>query len=294
MLSRTTNARWSLALAATAQVAVALVLLEAAAVASLPAHAGDGAGGSSLLPTSTPTKVTLTWFGQSCFLLETAAGTRVLIDPIAKGTGYELPAGLRADVVTVSHEHADHNNVALVTGRARVLRGLTADKKGWTKIEEKVRDVSIRTVGVYHDDKQGAERGLDTVFIFEVGGLRIAHLGDLGHVLDDAQQSAIGSVDVVLVPVGGAVTIDAERATRVIDQLRPRLVIIPMHYRTAVSTNTQLATVDEFLAGKTNVRRLGGNVLRLTAVKTRPAAEIVVMGYKPPAPAPDAPAAPGQ
>lgn len=229
---------------------------------------------------ATPPKVTLTWLGQSCFLLGTAAGTRVLIDPIPKGMGYDLPAGLRADVVTVSHDHFDHNNVALATGRTRVLRGLTADKKGWTKIDEKVKDVSIRSVGVYHDEKMGAERGLNTVFIFEVAGLRIAHLGDLGHLLDDKQLSAIGSVDVVMVPVGGAFTIDAERATRITDQMRPRLVIVPMHYRTPVSTISQLAPVDEFLAGKTNVRRLGGNVLPLNAVKSRPAAEIVVMSYK--------------
>lgn len=225
-------------------------------------------------------KVTLTWFGQSCFLLETAEGTRVLLDPFNKGTGYELPANLRADVVTISHEHPDHNNAALTTSPALVLRGLTADKKGWRKIDKKVRDVAIRTVGVYHDDKQGSERGLDAVFIFEVAGLRIAHLGDLGHMLDDEQLSAIGSVDVLLVPVGGTFTIDAEKATRLVDQLRPRLVIVPMHYRTAVSTATQLAPVDDFLAGKTNVRRLTGNVLPLSAVKSRPAAEIVVMTVK--------------
>lgn len=255
---------------------LALTIIAAAAgFAGTHVRAADAPGGS------TPAKVTLTWLGQACFVLETAAGTRVVIDPIPKGVGYELPVGLRADVVTVSHEHADHNNVGLISGgHARILRGLTADKKGWTKIDEKVKDVAIRTVGVYHDDKRGAERGLNTVFIFEVAGLRIAHLGDLGHLLDDKQLSAIGSVDVVLVPVGGFFTIDADRATRVIDQLRPRLVIVPMHYRTAVSTVTQLATVDEFLAGKANVRHLVGNVLPLSAVKARPAAEIVVMGYK--------------
>lgn len=252
--------------------------LHARAAPDAGAGAGDsgGAGGGAV----TAAKVTLTWLGQACFVLETASGTRVVIDPIAKAVGHELPVGLRADVITVSHEHPDHNNVALVTSNARILRGLTADKKGWTKIDQKVKDVAIRSVGVYHDDKRGAERGLNTVFVFEVGGLRIAHLGDLGHLLDDKQLSAIGSVDVVLVPVGGAFTIDAERATRVIDQLRPRLMIVPMHYRTAVSTVSQLAPVEEFLAGKSNVRRLSGNVLPMTAVKSRPAAEIAVMSYK--------------
>ena len=253
------------------KVAVA-VLLACLGVGLPPALSRDAA--------AAPAKLTLTWFGQACFLIETAAGTRVVTDPIPKGIGYELPAGLRADAVTISHEHADHNNLALITGRPRVFRGLTADKKGWTKIDDKVKDITIRSVGTYHDDKRGAERGLNAVFVFESGGLRIAHLGDLGHTLDDDELSAIGSVDVVLVPVGGHFTIDAAQATRVIDQLRPRLVIVPMHYRTAASTISQLATVDEFLAGKANVRRLDGNTLPLTAVKSRPGAEIVVMNFR--------------
>ena len=222
----------------------------------------------------------LTYFGQSCFLLESAGGARVLMDPFAKGIGHDLPAGVRANVVTISHEHGDHNNAAAAAGRPRVLRGLTADRKGWTKINDKVKDVSIRTVGVYHDDKRGTLRGPTAVFLFEVGGLRIAHLGDLGHVLDDKQLSAIGAVDVVLVPVGGAFTLDAAEASRVVDQLRPRVVVIPMHYRTPTSTISQLATVEAFVADKTNVRRLDGNVLPLSALKRRPGAEIVVMGYR--------------
>jgi L-ascorbate metabolism protein UlaG (beta-lactamase superfamily) len=222
----------------------------------------------------------LTWLGQSCFVLETAAGTRVVMDPLSKGLGYDLPPGLKADVVTISHEHPDHNNVALLSNKPRVLRGLTADKKGWTKVEEKVKDVAIRSVGVYHDDKRGAARGLNTVFVFEVGGLRIAHLGDLGHVLTDEQLSAIGSVDVVLVPVGGVFTIDAYAATRVVDQLRPRLVVLPMHYRTAASTIKELQPLDDFLERKTNVRREPSNTLTLTPVKARPAVELVVLNWK--------------
>jgi L-ascorbate metabolism protein UlaG (beta-lactamase superfamily) len=234
-------------------------------------RAGAQAAGSA--------RIELTWFGQSCFLLQSANGTRILIDPPAKGTGYDLPSGLRVDLITISHEHADHNNVTMAV-TPRVLHGLTADKKGWTKIDTKVKDVSVRSVGVYHDDKQGTERGLNTIFIFEVSGIRIAHLGDLGHVLDDRQLSAIGSVDVVLVPVGGATTIDAHQATRVIDQLRPRLTIVPMHYRTPTATATSLATVDEFLEGKSNVRRTGFRTMTLTSIKSRPAAEIAVMSYK--------------
>ncbi len=222
----------------------------------------------------------VTWYGQSCFVLETAAGTRVVMDPIPNGLGYTPPADLRGDIVTISHEHPDHNNVALVQGKPRVLRGLTLDKKGWNRIEEKVKDVSIRSVGVYHDEDKGAKRGKNTVFLFEVGGMRIAHLGDLGHLLDDTQLSAIGSVDVVFIPVGGVFTIDGKQATRIIDQLRPRLIVIPMHYKTDVVTIKDLHTVDAFLAGKPSVRRENGNMLDLTGVKRRASAEIVVLNYK--------------
>jgi len=249
------------------------VAVAAAAAAALPlAHLVARA--------QTPPVARLTWYGQSCFLLESAGGTRVVMDPIPGGIGYTPPVDLRADAVTISHEHPDHNNVLLVQGKPRVLRGLTADKKGWMKIDEKVKDVAIRSVGVYHDEEKGAKRGLNTVFLYEVSGVRIAHLGDLGHELSDQQLSGIGSVDVALIPVGGFYTIDAGKATRVIDQLRPRLIVVPMHYKTDVLTIKELATVDAFLAGKPNVRRETGNSVAITGVKKRASAEIVLLDYK--------------
>jgi len=236
---------------------------------ALPAHAH-----------AAPPAGKLTWYGQACFLLETTGGTRIVMDPIPKGIGYELPQGLKADIVTISHEHPDHNNVAFVSGKPRVIRGLTADKKGWTRVDEKVKDVSIRNVGVYHDDARGATRGLNTVFIFEVGGVRIAHLGDLGHVLNDAQLAAIGAVDVLLIPVGGTFTIDGLKATRVIEQLRPRIMVIPMHYKTDASTVKELESAALFLDGKQNVRKETSNTIALSPMKARPAAEIVVLNYR--------------
>jgi L-ascorbate metabolism protein UlaG (beta-lactamase superfamily) len=240
-----------------------------AVLLTLPAHARAAAPAGKL-----------TWFGQSCFLLETAGGTRIVMDPIPKGIGYDLPQGFKADIVTISHEHADHNNVGFVTGKPRVLRGLTADKKGWTRIDEKVKDVSIRSVGVYHDDQRGAARGLDTVFIFEVGGVRIAHLGDLGHVLNDEQLAAIGAVDVLLVPVGGTFTLDGLKATQVVEQLRPRIMVIPMHYKTDAVTIKELEPLALFLDGKRNVRHETSNTIALSPMKARPAAEIVVLKYR--------------
>jgi L-ascorbate metabolism protein UlaG (beta-lactamase superfamily) len=222
----------------------------------------------------------LTWYGQSCFLLESASGARILMDPIPTNIGYLPPADLHADAVTISHEHSDHTNLALLQGKPRVLRGLTTDKKGWMKIDERVKDISVRSVGVYHDTKHGADNGLSTVFIFETGGVRIAHLGDIGHALTDQQISAIGSVDVVLVPVGGATTVDAQEATHVVDQIRPRLIVIPMHYKTDVVTIKELATVDAFIAGRPNVRREKTNRIAVTGLRYKPSAEVVVLDYK--------------
>lgn len=231
-------------------------------------------------PWAAPPVLKLTWFGQACFLLESASGTRVLMDPIPASIGYTPPQGLRAEAITISHEHGDHNNVGLVTGKARVLRGLTPDGKGWVKVRERVKDVEIRSVPAYHDSSSGAERGLNTIFVFGVGGMRVAHLGDLGHALTDQQLADLGNVDVLLIPVGGFYTIDASQATRVVDQVRPRLVVVPMHYKTDALTIKELATVEAFLAGKPSVRRVTGNVLPLSPVKTRPSAEIVVLDYK--------------
>ena len=222
----------------------------------------------------------LTWYGQSCFLLESASGTRVVIDPVAGNLGYLPPADLHADAVTISHDHLDHSNLALVQGKPRVFRGLTADKKGWIKIDDRVKDITIRSVGVYHDQKRGADTGLSTVFIFETGGVRIAHLGDLGHALTDQQISAIGSVDVVLVPVGGGSTLDAQTATYVVDQIRPRLLVIPMHFKTDALVSKDLATVDAFVAGRTNVRHEKSNQIAITGLRYKPSAEVVVLGYK--------------
>jgi L-ascorbate metabolism protein UlaG (beta-lactamase superfamily) len=237
-------------------------------------------GDSSVARASSHPVAYLTWYGQSCFMLESARGTKIMMDPVPTTLGYLPPPDLRANAVTISHEHPDHTNLGLLQGKPRVLRGLTPDKKGWIRIDEHIKDISVRSVGVYHDNKRGAELGLDTVFIFETGGVRIAHLGDLGHPLTDQQLSAIGSVDVVLVPVGGGTTIDAAEATHVVDMLRPRLMVIPMHYKTDAVTSKDLAPVDAFVAGRTNVRFEKGNRVAITGLRYKPAAEVVVLGYK--------------
>lgn len=201
--------------------------------------------------------VTIRWFGQACFLASWATGGRVLFDPFDRSfLDYRLPDDLRADIVCVSHEHADHNNVKAVHGTPVVLRGgagvRSAQRAG----------ISVRSVDAWHDDARGAERGPDTIYLVEKEGLRLCHLGDLGQVPTDAQVGQIGEVDVLFLPVGGHFTLDPSRLDEVIARLKPK-AIIPMHYKTAATRDLPLASVDEFLRGRPNVRHESGNQVDL-------------------------------
>lgn len=196
----------------------------------------------------------LRWLGHAMFLIESPGGIRVAIDPYPGSMGYG-PHGIGAHVVAVSHEHFDHNAVAEVEGDPLVLRGLDPNGK-WTRLTREVGDVRLAAIaGTYHDDKHGAGRGRNTLWSVETGGVRLLHLGDLGHVPTPAVTAAAGRVDVLLVPVGGVYTLDAAGAGQAVERLAPR-VVIPMHYRTAAVKDWPIAPVDEFLAGQTGTHRL--------------------------------------
>ena len=225
--------------------------------------------------------VTLQWFGQSCYLITSSKGTQILLDPIPEGMGYDLP-GVSPDAVTVSHEHFDHTNVQLARGNPRVLRGLKGPdntRADWVGIETQVKDVKIYNVPVYHDDNEGKDRGKNSIFIFQVDDLKVVHLGDLGHLLRDQDLKAIGTPDVVMIPVGGVYTIDAKGAHQVIDQLKPRMVILPMHYKTDV-LKIGLETIDSFIKGRDNVKRADSNTLNISKDEMPEKLQIVVLRYK--------------
>jgi L-ascorbate metabolism protein UlaG (beta-lactamase superfamily) len=245
-----------------------------------PAAAADTpASGTSPSPAITTgadaAAATLRWYGQSMFLLGTPAGASILLDPFSE-IGYTMPPPLDATIATITHEHPDHSNAALAGSAARILRGLTAD--GWAEIDEEGDGYRIRTVPTFHDDQQGAARGRNAVFVLEVAGLRIAHLGDLGHQLDAEQTRALGGpVDVLMVPTGGGFTIDAAGATELVAALQPRIVF-PMHYKTD-RIAFPLATVDEFLEGKT-VQRVGSTNMRVSKADLPAEVTVMVLDYE--------------
>lgn len=187
------------------------------------------------------------WLGQASFLITSDAGIKIITDPYAPNerlTYNEIKES--ADIVTVSHGHGDHNNVAAIQGNPEVVKEAAAVEVGGIK---------FKGIPTYHDDAGGSQRGNNTIFCFEVDGIRVCHLGDLGHRLSDKQVTELGSVDILLIPVGGNFTIDAKVATEVCGRLSPK-VIIPMHYRNERCPSFPVAGVDEFLKGKKGVKKL--------------------------------------
>lgn len=231
---------------------------------------------TSIPPTLVAQNMTLTWHGQSTFTMKVANGPMIMMDPVGASVGYKVSAQSGIDVVTVSHEHSDHNNIALAPGSPKILRGLAGND--WAKVDETIQGVRIRTVNVYHDDSQGSARGKNAVFIFEANGMKIVHLGDLGHLLSPEQITAIGPVDVLMLPVGGNFTIDTARATQVMESLKSRAVI-PMHYKTPMA-QLPIEPVDAFLTGKTT-QRVMGNQLTLNAQTLPKTMTVLIPGYEP-------------
>lgn len=150
--------------------------------------------------------------------METDKGTRIVTDPFDEKVGYPLPWG-RADVVTVSHGHFDHSHYA------RMNPGQVADAAK----EYEFGDVKIRGIASFHDDAEGAKRGSNVMFVIEADGQKIAHLGDLGHMLSAEQIAAIGHVDAIMIPVGGTYTLTGEQAAQQAAQIDTE-AILPMHY----------------------------------------------------------------
>ncbi len=189
------------------------------------------------------------WLGHSCFLITSKKGVRIVTDPYAVGGGINYsPIRETADVVLVSHGHADHNNVSAVQGKPEVVKGSGV---------RTARGIQFRGVATYHDGSNGKLRGANIVFCFTVDDIKLCHLGDLGHVLSQIQMDEIGTVDVLFIPVGGSFTIDATEAGQVCDQLNPK-VIIPMHFKTPKCAYP-VASVADFLEGKKKVRKLGSS-----------------------------------
>lgn len=175
------------------------------------------------------------YLGHSCFKLTESTGTSVVCDPYSGEIGYTMPK-VSADAVTVSHGHYDHNATANVGGNPQIISG------------ENVHDldgVAIDAIKSFHDECRGRKRGENTIFKFRMDGIDVCHLGDLGEACTPELIETILPVNVLMIPVGGTYTIDAETAKEYVDRIMPDIVL-PMHYRTKDCT-LDIDRLDEFL-----------------------------------------------
>lgn len=268
------------------------------------AQAATAPAGSDVSP-----PVAVRWWGQACVSIEPFWDLRIVVDPYGadERLGYPLP-DLTADLVVTTHRHLDHATVGTVKGKPTVLHGLTP-AEDWDTINHYFdrppnRDeahlhgaqeavafsphaIHITGVRTYHDERSGAQRGKNTLVLIETDGIRILHCGDLGHVLTDEQARGLDRIDLLIIPVGGAYTIDADAALQAVRQIRPRRVL-PIHYNTGVG-RFPLARVDPFVekakqAGMT-VRTVKGNTIAVARPSPDAAAtghpEVIVTDYRP-------------
>ncbi len=211
----------------------------------------------------------ITWLGHAAFLLETQ-GLKIVTDPYDHNDdriGYG-PITIPVDIVTISHDHADHNYAKDLRGNPQPVKGSgTFDVKG----------ITFTGIETHHDSTTGSQRGGNTIFVIRAEGMNLCHAGDLGHTLSGDKIEAIGPVDILLIPVGGFYTIDAAEATKVMEDLNPKLVI-PMHFKTGV-LDFPITGVDAFLEGKSNVRRQGSSEIEVTEQTLPGKREIVVLEH---------------
>jgi L-ascorbate metabolism protein UlaG (beta-lactamase superfamily) len=176
----------------------------------------------------------ITWLGHACFRIKSRDAT-VITDPYDKSLGLGT-LNQRAEIVTVSHDHPHHNAISGVKGEPFVVKGPG---------EYEVRGVFVTGVWSFADSKEGKERGRNNIFLFHLDDTVVCHLGSLGHTLNSHQLEALGDVDVLMVPVGGNTALSASKATEVISQIEPRIVI-PMHYGTG-KESVEADTLDRFM-----------------------------------------------
>jgi L-ascorbate metabolism protein UlaG (beta-lactamase superfamily) len=212
------------------------------------------------------------WCGHATFLITSASGTKIVTDPYEPG-GYDGalaygPIPDEINIAVVSHDHPDHNYTKGLKGKPQVVKGAGTHAVSY---------IAFKGIPTFHDTSRGKERGNSIIFCFSVDNVRLCHLGDLGHPLSSKEVAEIGEVDVLLIPVGGYFTIDATVATEVMNTLNPRLAI-PMHFKTE-KCDFPITTVDDFLAGKTNVKKINSSELEITGDDLPASTEIQVLEF---------------
>ena len=208
----------------------------------------------------------ISWLGHSCFLLKGKEKT-VVTDPYSPGLGYLL-GHPEADIVTLSHFHPGHSNTQGVAGSPKEVK---------SPGEYDIGGVFITGIASFHDDQQGMLRGKNTIYLIEMDGLSLCHLGDLGHSLAPQMAEQLRAIDILFLPVGEVSTISVSAASEIVKQLDPRIVI-PMHYKTSVLPR-ELAEADKFFNKMGGVEARKENTLSVTSSSLPANTQFIIFDY---------------
>ena len=222
-----------------------------------------------LRPAAASGTIEIKWFGHSFFQITSSSGTKIITDPFG-AMGFPMPE-VWPNIVTVGREHGNHNNVGLAKGSPVVLRGVKEGTDEWNQVNFTFRDVLIYNVPVHQRGMPGYYQSLKgSGFVFEMDGLCIFHSGDVSEPFNEDQLQLIGHVDVLLQTIGGVFTIGPEGAHKVIEQLKPK-VVIPMHYW------YHYGVLEKFIDGPYPVHQLNTNSIIVSKDTLPPEAEIFIL-----------------
>lgn len=221
------------------------------------------------------------YLGHACFWVNTGKSTSVILDPYADYIPYQFPP-MESDIVVCSHEHRDHSAVHRVNGNPMVVKR-TAEFESEFEIPVQRTGETLTFVGLptHHDNYSGRKRGPNTIWHFYLEGIHFAHLGDLGHLLTDAQLQRLGKIDVLFIPVGGKETIDPTEAVLVMNQLTPRLVF-PMHYKTPAIEDHGLCdfTLEDFTSRCSNVEDAATMAMEVDLARLPTSTKVVILKHE--------------
>jgi L-ascorbate metabolism protein UlaG (beta-lactamase superfamily) len=217
--------------------------------------------------------VNIKWLGHAAFLITAGSGVRIITDPYESGAyGGQISYGEildKAEIVTISHDHGDHNYAQGIGGSPAVLK-----EPGSCQI----KGVSFKGLPTYHDTAEGKERGKNIIFVIEIDGLKICHLGDLGHFLSANEMKELDKIDILLTPAGGRpATLEPLEVTQLAEQINPR-IIIPMHFKTQ-KIGFPFRPLEDFLAGKERIKRLNTSELTISKENLPANTEIIVLQF---------------
>ncbi len=207
------------------------------------------------------------WLGHSCFLITNKRGINILTDPFDDTLGYKMTKE-KINIITISHEHYDHNNTMGIKGKPVVLKGT---------VNRDTHKMIFKGISSYHDSVYGKNRGNNTIFFFFLDEMVLCHLGDLGHVLENRQLEEINQVDILFIPVGGYYTLNHIQADQVIEQLKPKIVL-PMHYKTD-AIKWPIDPLSFFLDKQDNIKIMGENSFEIEAGALPEKTAVYVLDY---------------